>query len=166
MDSLTPASRLYGSPTWAFYVGLVGPSGKHLGLLSRGILGRDEVGRFARCLGPAAQFAGVSELYYLALGDTLYSTDSAAYTQVVHRLAHGGDSMVDLVVRLAQGDFQATLPGLVVLGPGAFDPTVSSATGRGNTSARAVLRQWAWRDGGSTFAEDTAHASLIACVLS
>src|SRR5690348_9172946 len=80
MDSLTPASRLYASPTWAFYIGLVGPNSVHAGLLSRGTLGRDEVGRFARCLGPAVQFNQDDDVFFLALGDTLYSSDSAAYS--------------------------------------------------------------------------------------
>jgi hypothetical protein len=143
---------------------VLGANGAQSGLLNRGTLGRDAVGRFARCLGPAGQYAGRSERGYIALGDTLYSADSAAYQRTVNKLAQGGDAMRVLLVSLARGDSQATLPGLVVLGVPSFDPTVSGY-GRGATARTAVLRRWTWLDGGFSFAEDTAHASLVACGL-
>jgi len=162
MDSLTPASRLYGSPTWAFFIGRTGPNGN--GFSSRGTLGRDEVGRFARCLGPALRFATEDEIFYLALGDTLYSNDSVAYWRNINRLSQGGAPMIDLFNSLARGDSQAVLPGLAVLAAPLFRGTAAT-NGRGATQASAVLRNWSWRDGGHTFAEDTAHASLVACGL-
>jgi hypothetical protein len=161
MDSLTPASRLYASPSWAFFiVPLTSP------LLSRGTLSRDDVGRYARCWGPAVRLDGTRQVWYNALGDTMYSSDSAAYWQAINRLAQGGNSSGPLFDSLLRGDFDSTLPGLVILVTPSFDPTAASASGRGATAATAVLRHWAWRDGGRTFAEDTARASLTACGLS
>jgi hypothetical protein len=101
----------------------------------------------------------------VALGDTLYSTDSAAYERNVSRLAQGGDAMRQLLVSLVRRDSQAVLPGLVALVTPSFDPTPVAAYGRGTTQDHAVLRHWAWRDGGRTFVEDTAHAALVACGL-
>jgi hypothetical protein len=163
-DSLTPASRLYTSPSWAFFIVVLGADAAHSGLLYRGTLARDDVGRFAKCLGPARQFPGGTERGYVALGDTV-SADSAAYQRTVNQLAQGGDAMRVLLVSLARGDSAASLPGLVGFGSPSFDPTVS-VYGRGGSAVTAILRHWSWRDGGSTFAEDTAHASLVACNLS
>jgi hypothetical protein len=163
MDSLTPASHLYGSPLWAFFIARVGSNGERA-FSSRGTLGRDEVGRFARCLGPALRFAPEDQINYVALGDTLYSNDSAAYWRNVDRLSQGGAPMIDLFLSLARGDSQAVLPGLAVLAAPSFQGT-ASANGRGATTETAVLRHWSWRDGGSAFAEDTARASLVACGL-
>ena len=95
----------------------------------------------------------------------MYSSDSAAYWQAINRLAQGGSSSEPLFDSLLRGDFDSTLPGLVILVTPSFDPTTASASGRGGTAATAVLRHWAWRDGGRTFAEDTARASLTACGL-
>jgi hypothetical protein len=164
MDSLTPASPLYRSPTWAFYIIFFGGTSPS-GLLDRGTLGRDSVGRFARCLGPAGQFLGHSEVAYVALGDTA-SSDSAAYWRNVNRLAQGGEAMRVLLVSLSRGDSQSVMPGLVVLATPSFVPTVAAANGRGDTPDKAILRHWVWRNGGQTFAEDTTHASLVACGLS
>lgn len=159
MDSLTPASRLYGSPSWGFFiVPLATP------LQSRGTLSRDDVGRYALCLRPAVRL-GTRQVWYLAVGDTLYSSDSAAYGQAISRLGQGDNSSATFLDSLLHGDFHSTLPGLVILVTPSFDPTQAPASGRGGTAATAVLRQWVWRDGGSTFAEDTAHASLVACGL-
>jgi hypothetical protein len=160
-DSLTPASRLYGSPTWAFYIVLIGGTAES-GLLDRGTLGRDSVGRFAHCLNPASQFLGHGEVDYVALGDTL-SSDSAAYWRNVNRLAQGGEAMRLLFVSLARRDSQAVLPGLVILVAPSFVPTAVSAPVRGSARETPILLHWAWRDGGNTFAQDTTHASLGAC---
>jgi hypothetical protein len=54
------------------------------------MLGRDEVGRFARCLGPVVRFDEHDDVFLLALGDTLYSSDSAGYSRNVSRLNQGG----------------------------------------------------------------------------
>jgi hypothetical protein len=161
MDSLTPASRLYGSPSWAFFVVPQASS-----LLSRGTLSRDDVGRSARCLGPAVRLDGENQVWYTAVGDTLYASDSAAYEQTINRLGQGSHSSGGLLDSLLNGAFHSTLPGLVILvTQPSFDATQAPASGRGGTAATAVLRRWAWRDGGSTFAEDTSRASLTACGL-
>ena len=161
MDSLTPASRLYGSPSWAFFVVPQASS-----LLSRGTLSRDDVGRSARCLGPAVRLDGETEVWYTAVGDTLYASDSAAYQQAINRLGQASHSSGGFLDSLLHGDFHSTLPGLVILVTmPSFDATQAPASGRGTTAATAVLRHWAWRDGGVTFAEDTAHAALVACGL-
>jgi len=159
MDSLTPASRLYGSPSWAFFIVPFEQP-----LLSRGTLSRDNIGRFAQCLPPAVRH-GVRQVWYAALGDTMYSSDSAAYRQVINRLSQGDNASTTLIDSVLHGDFRSTVPGLVILITPSFDPTQAPASGRGGTAATAVLRRWAWRDGGSTFAEDTARASLVACGL-
>jgi len=165
-DSLTSSSKLYGSPSWAFYVVQLGPNGAHYGLLPRGILGRDENGRFAHCLAPAGDFGALREVAYVALGDSLYSTDSAAYQRNITRLDQGGAAMLDLFVSLARGDSQAVLPGLITLSSPSFTPHKVSVPIRGATRETAVLRHWDWRDAGNTFGEDTTHAALVACGLS
>src|SRR6266516_4788832 len=152
-DSLTPASRLYGSPSWAFFI-----VPWDTRLLSRGTLSRDDVGRYARCLGPAVRLDGKRVAYYIAVGDTTYSSDSAAYRQAINRLGQGDDSSATSLDALVHGDFRSTLPGLVILVTPAFDPTATPALGRGTAAQTAVLRHWVWRDGGSTFAEDTSRA--------
>ncbi len=149
-DSLTPASRLYASPSWAFFIVPIASP-----LLSRGTLSRDDVGRYARCLGPAVRRDGMRQFWYLAVGDTQYSSDSAAYGQAINRLGQGGNSSATFLDSLIHGDLHSTLPGLVLLVSPAFDPTQASPSGRGLTAATAVLRHWVWRDGGSTLAEDT-----------
>jgi hypothetical protein len=128
------------------------------------MLGRDEVGRFARCLGPVVRFDEHDDVFLLALGDTLYSSDSAAYSRNVSRLNQGGAAMLDLLVSLSNGDSQAVLPGLAMLGAPSFQGN-ASGFGRGITRETAVLHHWWWRDGAHTFAEDTTHASLVACGL-
>ena len=161
-DSLTPASRLHASPTWAFYIGVSGGPNSQDGLFSRGRLGRTEVGRFARCLGPAVRFGEQDEVFYIAIGDTLYSSDSAAYTRNMSRLDQGGTAILNLLNSLSLGDSQAVLPGLVFLIAPSFQGN-APGLGRGATKETAVVRNWSWRDGGRTFAVDTAHASLVAC---
>ena len=164
VDSLTPAAPLYKSPWWALYIVVVGSDAAHSGISNQGSVGRQEAGRLGRCLGSAGQLVGERQLAYVAIGDTLYSSDSAAYWAIVNRIAQGADSLRPLVDSAVSGTLRARIPGLVALSTGLFNPTTSIA-GRGATPETAILRRWTWTDGGNSFAEDTSHAGLAICGL-
>jgi hypothetical protein len=165
MDSITPASRLHQSPWWALYIVIVGAAGpEHSGIAFQGTVGREEVGRLGRCLGPAGQLPGERSLAYVAIGDTLYSPDSIAYWTLVNRLANAPDALRPLLDSALANQLSDRIPGLVAITTGLFDPTASEY-GRGATEQTAILRRWTWTDAGRTFAEDTARTSLDRCGL-
>ncbi len=163
-DSLTPSSRLYQAPWWAFYIIVVGADANHSGIAFQGTVGRAEVGRFAHCIGTAGQLPGERQLAYLALGDTMYSADSIAFSALENLLAQGADSLRSLADSAVLGLLHTRLPGLVAIWTGLFNPTIS-IYGRGATASTAILRRWGWTDGTRTFAEESSHVALNACGL-
>lgn len=162
IDSISPASRMYQSPWWVLFVYYVGPDALHSGVSYQGTMSRDEPRRYARCLGPFGQLPGERQLKYVALGDTLYSADSAAFWPLINHIGiNGNDARASL--DSAVSGLIVRLPGLAVIATAYFDPTVS-AFGRGASPETAIIRRWQWTDAGVTFSEADTLAAAQPCL--
>jgi hypothetical protein len=106
---------------------------------------------------------GERSLAYVALGDTLYNSDSVGFQALTTRIGQGADSLRAVVDSAVSGQLHARLPGLVGLTTGLFDPTVSTL-GRGATSETAIIRQWKLTDAGSSFVEIGPSALVQPCL--